>query len=90
MEPKQNGENDFAFYDSSAWPAIDQYRKIINSWISEYPPTGREEMIARFKDTRLDGYRATMAELVVHVLFLKCGYLLEVHPTCSHPTRKPD
>jgi len=36
-DPKNPGEDEFAFYDSIAGAAYDVYRAKLNEWIAEYP-----------------------------------------------------
>lgn len=90
QEPKKQGETDFAFYDSCAWPEIEIYRQLINSWIAKFPEAEQVEVIARMKDSDSAYYQAALAELTMHAALLKQGYKVEIHPSSPHPTRKPD
>ncbi|CCE08076.1 conserved hypothetical protein [Bradyrhizobium sp. STM 3843] len=90
QEPKKQGEADFAFYDSCAWPSIEIYRQLINGWIAGLPESEQAEMVARMKDSDSTYYQAALAELTLHAALLKLGYQIEIHPDCPHPTRKPD
>jgi hypothetical protein len=89
-EPKKQGEGDFAFYDSSARPEYDTYRALLNTWLSEMPEADHAEMVSRFRlGTNLQ-YQAALAELTTHAALKRQGHNIEIHPTCGHPTRKPD
>jgi hypothetical protein len=88
--PKKPGEGEFAFYDSSARPEYDLYRGLVNGWIDELPEAERAEIIARVRKGDGLQYQAALAELTIHAALKRRGYDVELHPTCGHPTRKPD
>lgn len=88
--PKKPGEDEFSFYNSSARPAFQIYRDLLNEWIAELPEADRPEMIARMRKNDSLGYQAALAELTIHAGFVRRGFMLEIHPACSHPTRRPD
>ena len=90
QEPKKQGESDFAFYDSCAWPEMETYRQLVNGWISEFPEADRAEMVARMKDSDSSYYQAALAEVMMHAALLKLGYKIEIYPDSPHATRKPD
>lgn len=89
-EPMKPREGLFAFYDSSARPGYDAYRALLNNWLSELPKADQAEMIARFRTGTDLQYEAAIAELTVHAAMKRQGYVIEVHPACGHPTRRPD
>lgn len=88
--PKKPGESDFVFYDSTGRPEFQVYRDLVNGWIAELPESERPEMIARFTKNDSLVYQAALAELTIHAALVRQGYTVEVHPSCGHPTRKPD
>ena len=88
--PKKPGEDDFSFYDSSGRPEFQIYRDLLNGWIAEFPESERAETIARLQKSDSLGYQAALAELTIHAALIRQGYMVEVHPACVHPTRKPD
>lgn len=90
IEPKKQGEGDFAFYDSSARPEFDTYRTLLNGWLAEMPEQGHAEMVARFQTGTDLQYQAALAELTTHAALKRQGYSMELHPICGHTTRKPD
>jgi hypothetical protein len=90
MMPKKPGENEFAFYDSSARAEFQIYRDLINDWIDELPNAERGEIIARFQKSDSLGYQAALAELTIHAALIRQGYTVEIHPPCPHPSRRPD
>lgn len=89
-EPKKQGENEFAFYDSSARPEFEVYRALVNGWIGELPEDERDEMIARMQKNDNLGYQAALAELTIYAALIRQGYAVEVHPASGHPRRRPD
>jgi len=88
--PKKQGEGEFAFYDSSARPEYDQYRELVNGWIEELPEADRAEIVSRMQKGDSLQYQAALAELTTHAALRRQGYSARLHPTCGHPTRKPD
>ncbi|TAK48140.1 MAG: hypothetical protein EPO23_08655 [Xanthobacteraceae bacterium] len=88
--PKKPGENDYAFYDSTGRPEFQVYRNLLNSWMVDLPESERVETVARFQETDSLGYQAALAEMTIHAALVQQGYTVEVHPSCEHPTRKPD
>jgi hypothetical protein len=88
--PKKPGESDFAFYDSSARQEYDLYRGLVNRWISEFPEPDRSGIVSRMQKGDSLQYQAALAELTTHAALKRQGYNVRLHPTCGHPTRKPD
>ncbi|MGQ4274112.1 hypothetical protein [Terrihabitans sp. B22-R8] len=88
--PKKPGEDDFSFYDSAARPEFEVYRQLVNGWVEELPEADRAETIARLRKNDSLGYQAALAELTIHASLVLRGYDVEIHPSCAHPTRKPD
>ena len=89
-EPKKPGEGEFAFYNSSSRPEFEIYRTLLNAWISELPANVRAEIVPRMQKGDNLGYQAALAELTIHAALIRQGYTVEVHPTCGHPTYRPD
>ena len=88
--PRRNPEGEFAFYDSSPRPEYDLNRELLNGWIAELPEADRADIIARFQKGNGLQYQAVLAELTIHAALKRQGYNVRLHPTCGHPTRKPD
>jgi hypothetical protein len=70
-EPKQQGENDFDFYDSAAGADYDQYRATLNGWIAELPEAARKDIIGRLRADDRYGYQAALSELLIHAALKK-------------------
>jgi hypothetical protein len=88
--PMKRGETEFLFYDASARLEYQIYRDLLNGWITQMPEDGRAEIIARFQRGNSLQYRVALAELTVHAALVRQGYQVQLHPTCGHPTRRPD
>ncbi|MBN9218373.1 MAG: hypothetical protein J0I79_10500 [Mesorhizobium sp.] len=88
--PKKAGEDDFAFYDSSARKPFALYRQLVNGWLAEFPQTEQADLVKRLRGGSNVQYQATMAEIVVHAALRRLGHTVEIHPFCPHPTRRPD
>jgi hypothetical protein len=54
------------------------------------PEDKRAEAVSTLRKGDSLQYQAALAELTVHAALIREGYVTEVHPACSHPTRKPD
>jgi hypothetical protein len=89
IEPKREGEDDYSFYDSSARPEYDIYRKLINEWLAEMPGPASKELVTRFRRNESLEYQAALAELTIHAALRRQGFSVDVHPE-SENARKPD
>src|SRR5262249_46229503 len=90
VEPKKQGESDFAFYDSSARPEYNTYRALVNGWLAEMPEAGHADLVARCRTGTDLQDKAALAELTTHGALKRHDCTMELHPTCGHATRKPD
>lgn len=88
--PMKAGEGDYAFYDSSARNSYVIYRALVNEWLSKLPENEQAEMVQRLRTGTNVQYQAALAELVIHTALLKLGHVVEIHPACPHPSRRPD
>lgn len=84
------GEREYAFYDSSARNPYVVYRALVNEWLAKFPEQDQAEMTHRLREGSNVQYQAALAELVIHAALLKLGYVIEIHPECPHPSRRPD
>jgi hypothetical protein len=90
LEPKQQGENDFYFYDSAAGADYDQYRNTLNGWVEELPEAARNDMIGRLRADDRFGYQAALAELLIHAALKRQNYQMELHPKTEQNTNQLD
>lgn len=88
--PMKPGEGEFAFYDSSARNPYVVYRALVNEWLSKLPASEQPEMVKRLRTGTNPQYQAALAELVIHTALLQLGHVVEIHPACPHPSRRPD
>lgn len=79
-------DNAFEFYDRSVLEEIEKKRQLLNSWFIHYPKEHQAQMKSDFKAAFDD----TLFELYIHELFYKQGFELEVHPTLSGVSTRPD
>lgn len=84
------GESEYAFYDSSARNPYVIYRALVNEWLSKLPENEQPEMVQRLRTGTNVQYQAALAELVIHTALLNLGHIVEIHPACPHPSRRPD
>jgi hypothetical protein len=89
-EPKQQGENDFDFYDSAAGADYDQYRATLNGWIAELPEAARKDIIGRLRADDRYGYQAAFSELLIHAALKKQKYQVELHPKTEQNSNQLD
>lgn len=88
--PMQAGERNFDFYDSSGRPPYAVYRELVNSWILEFPMEEQPELVSRMKTGTNVQYEQALAEIIIYIALKRLGYVVDVHPPCPHPTRRPD
>jgi hypothetical protein len=89
-EPKKQGENDFAFYDSATGVDYDQYRATLNNWVAELPKDARKDMIGRLRADDRYGYQAALAELLIHAALKRQSYQIEIHPKTEQNSNQLD
>jgi hypothetical protein len=76
----------FTYYNESARPEMDNVRKLLESWFSEYPDKEKQELKSRFKAT----FNPTFYELYIYMLFKRLGYSLAIHPEVPGTQKRPD
>jgi hypothetical protein len=94
FEDKQRTDNSYAnhfynkydFYDSRSLPFAIQIRKVLNQWFAKYPKSEKRDLKKRF----MKEFYSAFFELFIHELFLRQGFLLEVHPNVPGSNKKPD
>ena len=90
LEPKQPGEDEYSFYDSSARAEYQFYRDLLNGWIGQVSEAGQKELVPRFRRNETLEYQTALAELTVHSALKRRGHTIEVHPKSGYGERKPD
>jgi hypothetical protein len=89
-EPLKRGESLFEFYESCALAGYDEFRSILNQWLSEMPVKDREELITRMKFGGNREFGACLCELTVHAFLIRSGFKVVVHPEIAGTIKHPD
>jgi hypothetical protein len=89
-EPKQQGENDFAFCDSASGADYDQYRAMLNGWVTGLPEAARRDVTGRLRADDRYGYQAALAELLIYAALRRQGYQVEIHPETEQNSNQLD
>jgi hypothetical protein len=90
QEPLQRGERLVDFYDECGRNGYDEFRSLVNLWLSELPTADRAKLISTMRNAGNNAFGAALCELVVHALLkrLKCEVVL--HPTMPRTDTQPD
>ena len=86
----QYAEPLFVYLNRTARPEFARVRDELERWFSHYPPSGQEELRARFRSKIDSQHRAALFELFLHELLLRLGCQVTLHPTVPNVTRAPD
>jgi GatB domain/GatB/GatE catalytic domain len=89
-EPLQRGEHLFDFYDQSNRDGYEEFRALLNLWLSEVEEAHQAEIISRMRYGGNSAFRATLCELLVHALLKRLGYEVAVHPKVPGSSARPD
>lgn len=90
MEPLRGGENLFKFYDDCGRPGYDDFRHVINEWLSEMDVQGRRELWSRLQYGGNREFLASTCELVTHRFLTGSDLVVELHPAVPGTTKRPD
>jgi hypothetical protein len=86
----RRGERLFDFYDTCARHGYDEFRDIVNTWISEFPESDRNELITRCKKGGNRDFQDALCELTTHALLRRLGHDVTVHPELKNSQKRPD
>lgn len=86
----QYAEPLFVYLNRTAKPEFARVRDELERWFSHYPPSGQEELRARFRSKIDSQHRAALFELFLHELLLRLGCQVTLHPAVPNVTRAPD
>lgn len=90
MEPLRAGDNLFKFYDDCGRPGYDEFRRVMNEWLSEMGAQDRQGLWSRFQYGGNREFVASTCELVTHRFLRGVGLSVETHPAVSGTTKRPD
>lgn len=82
-------ESTFDFLDRVASPFFEQVREALNRWVSAYPSTERDELIARMRASS-SAFRDAFWELWLYTAYVGAGFDVEIHPTIPGTRNQPD
>lgn len=85
--PSPHGESDYHFYNRCNSAAAARIRSEIETWLSNYPSSHREELVTRFQE---DSFSSAFFELLLHQLLIRHGYGVSIHPCVGTKGRCPD
>jgi hypothetical protein len=89
-EALQRGEGLFEFYDRCAAPGYDEFRAVVNGWLTQMPADARNELISRMKYGGDREFGASLTELSLHAFILGSGCSAIPHPDVPETTKRPD
>jgi hypothetical protein len=90
IESLRRGERQFDFYNACARPGYDDFRALVNGWLSQMPEADRAELVARMSRGGDRAFQAGLVELVVHALLKKLNDKIVIHPTVPGTNKRPD
>lgn len=88
--PSLHGENTFSFLRRVSGNYWDQCRKLIDSWVSNFPDSDRSSLIGQL--TSGDDHQFTSAfwELYLHETYRRDGWTITIHPSVPNAPTHPD
>ena len=78
--PKKNLETDFAFYNRSSRPAMEQVRGLLECFASRYPAKELNDLASRLRSGDDVHFRSASFELFLHEALISQGFELTPHP----------
>jgi hypothetical protein len=90
LEALRRGERLFAFYDSCGRTGYEEFRALVNVWLSEMPDQARTDLISRMRDSTDQDFQAGLFELVIHAMLVRLSHDVVVHPEIPSRSRQPD
>jgi hypothetical protein len=90
MEPLKRREGLYEFYDSCGRSGYNEFRSLINQWLSEMTAKDSEELMSRMRYGGNREFGACLCELSVHAFLIRSGYKVVVHPVIPGTTARPD
>jgi aspartyl-tRNA(Asn)/glutamyl-tRNA(Gln) amidotransferase subunit B len=91
QEPLKRGEQLFQFYDECGRSGYDEFRALLNTWLSEIKSDEhRMELISRAQNGGNTAFKGVLCELLVHALLVRLGYTISIHPDVPGSKRHPD
>jgi hypothetical protein len=89
-EPLRRGETLFDFYDTCARPGYNEFRSVLNSWLSQMLASDRAELITRMRFGGDREFGASLSELSLHAFIVGSGCRASPHPKVPGSAKRPD
>lgn len=90
-QPRQEGEPLFSYPNKSSRPEAQRVRNLVDEWISEYPESDREALVARLRSDIDDPHQSALFELFLHKFLRARGCkIIEIEPKLEHTNKSPD
>jgi hypothetical protein len=86
----RRGEKLFDFYNQCTRPGYDEFRSLVNEWISQLPISDQAEMLSRMSRGGDRQFQSGLVELLVHAFLRALNLKVTVHPTLDGTARHPD
>ena len=86
---RRPGEGLYWYYGVSGRRGFDEFRALVNFWISEMPADEAERAVAEMQSGSDMQFEATLLEVMTHATLLRLGYRVECHPPLANG-RRPD
>ncbi len=88
--PAESIEPFETFLNSAAGDDWQYVRDVLMDWLAHYPEAERPALISRLRRTDRRGFLGAFWELYLHELVRRLGFDIELHPSVSGTTHRPD
>lgn len=82
----RHSESTYSFYNRAALPEFTEVRLRLEEWFADYPDKEKAE----FKRNLQNDFDAAHYELFLFALFVKNGFIVELHPIMPNSSKRPD
>ena len=90
LEPARNLVGKFDYLNTSARPAAERVRTLVDRWVTEYPREHRTKPVNRIRSRDDTRHLSAVFELSLHALLKKRGFsIVDIEPTMPNGTQ-PD
>lgn len=83
-------EGSFEFYDRAGTPYWAEVRRVLDQWFDRYPDSDKNRLRGDLTSADDRASDAALWELLLHELYSRAAFALEVHPTLVGTSRTPD
>jgi hypothetical protein len=90
LQALQRGERLFDYYDECARSGYEEFRSIVNRWLSDVAVDDRRKLISRMRSAGNNAFGAALCELTVHAWLVAQGFKVVSHPSVPGVSAHPD